>query len=212
MAIEYIEPDRHYIAKQFNGPIISAFFKAVYNFFHTYMDYHINYFKSLSIATANTYHLKFIGNLMGLQLFQLFIDPSGNKYLVYTDDEFDADAYEYNNGWSSEYELYSDGAGVFGTGEEIGFPVILTDEQYRNILSTISEITSASIDSMLAIDALVNTFIGSGDYNISYNNGFPDVVNVVLGPTVNIRYTSILQSMFDRLFYGATMTILVSHI
>ena len=103
MAVEYLEPDRPYVAKQFNGPIITAFFKAVYNFFHTYMDHHVNYFKGLSIETADTQHLKFIGNLMGLQLFQLFADPSGNKYLVYTDESFDTSVYDYNNGWSTDY-------------------------------------------------------------------------------------------------------------
>lgn len=212
MALEYLEPDRPYIAQQLNGPIISAFFKAVYNFFHVYMDFHVDYFKNLSIETADTAHLKFIGNLMGLQLFQLFTDPSGNKYLVYTDDAFDVDEYEYNNGWSTDYHAYQAGDGVFGTGEETDFPVVLTDTQYRKILEALSQITSVSVDSMLAVDTLVNVFTEGTDYNISYNNGFPDVINVVLGPSVNFRYTTILQSMFDRLFEGASMTMLVSHI
>ena len=212
MAVEYLEPDRPYIAKQFNGPIISAFFKAVYNFFHTYMDFHVDYFENLSIETADTAHLKFIGNLMGLQLFQLFTDPSGNKYLVYTDDAFDVNEYEYDNGWSSDYHAYQTGDGVFGTGEESGFPVVLTNSQYRRILGAISQITSASVDSITAIDTLVNVFTEGTDYNISYNNAFPDVINVVLGPSVPHPYAAILQSMFDRLFDGATVTMLVSHI
>ena len=212
MSTEYLEPDRPYIAKQLNGPIISAFFKAVYNFFHSYMDYHVRYFENLSIETANTNHLKFIGNLMGLQLFQLFSDVSGNKYLVYTDESFDTDSYEYDNGWSADYHEYQAGDGVFGTGEETGFPVVLSDTQYRRILEAISNISSASVDSIYAIDALVSTFIESADYNISYNAGFPDVVNVVLGPSVRYVYGTVLQSMFDRLLSGATVTILVSHI
>lgn len=210
--IEYLEPDRSYIAKQFNGPIISAFFKAVYNFFHTYMDHHVDYFKNLSIETADTSHLRFIGNLMGLQLFQLFTDPSGNKYLVYTDEAFDTELYDYNNGWSTDYHEYQTGDGVFGTGEETGYPVVLTDTQYREILEALSTITSASVDSIKAVDALTHALVGSDDYNISYNAGFPDVVNVVLGPTVRLTYGTILQSMFDRLFYGAMVTMLVSHI
>lgn len=212
MAVEYLEPDRPYIAKQFNGPIISAFFKAVYNFFHTYMDHHVDYFKNLSIETADSAHLKFIGNLMGLQLFQLFTDPSGNKYLAYTDEAFDTDYYDYNNGWSDDYREYESGDGVFGTGEETGFPVALSNPQYRRILEAISKISSASIDSILAIDTLVNVFTEGTDYNISYNNGFPDVINIVLGTSVPFRYTAILQGMFDRLFDGATNTMLVSHI
>ena len=212
MSVEYLEPDRPYVARQFNGPIISAFIKAVYNFLHMYMDSHTTYFKTLSISTANTYHLKFIGNLMGLQLFQLFTDVSGNKYLVYTDEAFDTSVYDYDNGWSSDYHEYQAGDGVFGTGDETGFPVVLTDSQYREILEALSGITSASVDSLVAVDALIHALLNSTDYNISYNNGFPDVVNVVLGPTIGLRYTTMLQSMFDRLFYGATMLMLVSHI
>lgn len=212
MTVEYLEPDRPYIAKQFNGPIISAFFKAVYNFFHAYMDHHVNYFRNLSIETADTQHLKFIGNLMGLQLFQLFADPSGNKYLMYTDEAFDASMYEYNNGWSNDYHEYQEGDGVFATGEETGYPVPLSDAQYRAILEALSQVLSASVDSLFAIDTLVHTFIGSTDYNISYNNGFPDVINVVLGPSVHMTLGTVLQSMFDRLFNGATVTILVSRI
>ena len=212
MAVEYLEPDRHYMARQFNGPIISAFFKAVYNFFHIYMDEHIRYFKTLSIETADTQHLKFIGNLMGLQLFQLFTDASGNKYLVYEDSSFDTEEFAFNNGWSSDYHEYQSGDGVFGTGDETEFPVQLTDAQYREILEALSTIRSASVDSILAVDTLAHALIGSSDYNISYNAGYPDVVNVVLGPSVSLRYTAVLQGMFDKLFDGATISMLVTHI
>ena len=61
--------DRAYFAKQFNGPIISAFFKCIYNFFHkeNRVDEHTEYFKGLSIATAGENQLDTIGRLMGLQ-------------------------------------------------------------------------------------------------------------------------------------------------
>lgn len=212
MAVEYLEPDRPYIAKQFNGPIISAFFKAVYNFFHTYIDHHVEYFKRLSIETADTPHLRFIGNLMGLQLFELFTDPSGGMYLVFTDEAFDTDQYRYDNGWAEVYRAYQAGDGVFGTGEETDFPVVLTTEQYRRILEALSTIRSVSVDSIFAVDVLISTFLESDDYNLSYNNGYIDVLNVVLGPSIHVSDTNILQSMFDRLFKGASVTMLVSHI
>ena len=212
MAILYEELDRPYIAKQFNGPIISAFIKAVYNFFHTYMDSHTEYFKNLSIETADTPHLRFIGNLMGLQLFQLFTDPSGGMYLVFTDEAFDVEAYDYDNGWAEFYRAYQAGDGVFGTGEETAFPVVLTTAQYRKILEALSTIRSVSVDSVYAIDTLLNVFLESQDYNISYNNGYVDVINVVLGTTVAVNRTAIIQSMFDRLFNGASVTIFVTHI
>lgn len=212
MAILYKEPDRDYVARQLNGTIIKGFIKAVYNFLHAYMDNHVSYFKNLSIETADTPHLRFIGNLMGLQLFELFTDPSGGMYLVFTDEAFNTDAYEYDNGWAELYRAYQAGDGVFGTGEETAFPVILTTAQYRKILEALSTVRSISVDSIYAVDTLLNVFLESQDYNISYNSGYVDVLNVVLGPTVPLNRTTIIQSMFDRLFNGASVTMLVTHI
>ena len=133
-------------------------------------------------------------------------------YLVFTDEAFDTDQYRYDNGWAEVYRAYQAGDGVFGTGEETDFPVVLTTEQYRRILEALSTIRSVSVDSIFAVDVLVSTFLESDDYNISYNNGYIDVLNVVLGPSIHVSDTNILQSMFDRLFKGATITMLVSHI
>jgi len=212
MSVEYKEPDRPYIAKQFNGKIISAFIKAVYNFFHVYMDVHTDYFKNLSISTADTQHLRFIGNIMGLQLFELFTDPSGGMYLVFTDGAFDVSEYDYNNGWADIYRAYQDGDGVFGTGNEQEYPVVLSTSQYRAILEAVSEVASASIDSIHMIDVLAHVYLESSDYNISYNHGYTDVVNVVLGDSIPQMRVAILQHMYDRLLQGASTTVLVTHI
>ena len=212
MPILYKEPDRNYVAKQLNGPIIKGFIKAVYNFFHQSIDYHCDYFKVLSIETADTPHLRFIGNLMGLQLFQLFTDVSGGMYLVFTDEAYNTSEYDYDNGWADVYREYQTGDGVFATGQETGYPVVLTNTQYREVLEALSGTSSASIDSIMVIDKLLHTLTSSTDYNLSYNNGYVDVLNVVLGTTVPTRYASVLQSMFDKLFAGATIQILVTHI
>lgn len=212
MAILYKEPDRGYVARQFNGPIISAFIKAVYNFLHMFIDHNAEYFRTLSIGTADTPHLRFIGRLMGLQLFELFTDPSGGMYLIFTDNDYDISEYTFDNGWAEVYRAYQEGDGVFGTGNEVAFPVVLTTEQYRKLIEAVSNITSASIDSLYAVDTLLNVFLDSTDYNISYNNGYIDVINVVLGPSIPVRNVQILQSMFDRFFKGGVNTMLVTHI
>lgn len=212
MAILYKEPDRPYVAKQLNGSIIKNFIKAVYNYLHMPLDHHCEYFANLSIDTADTPHLRFIGNIMGLQLFQLFTDVSGGMYLVYTDEAYNSGDYDYDNGWAETYRAYQAGDGVFATGEETGFPVVLTTEQYRRILQALSQTYSASVDSIMVVDTLINVFTGSTDYNLSYNAGYTDVLNVVLGPSLSIKFVTILQSMFDRLFEGASITMLVTHI
>jgi hypothetical protein len=149
---------------------------------------------------------------MGLQLFNLFTDPSGGMYLVFTDDAFDTDEYDYDNGWADVYRAYQTGDGVFGTGEEVGFPVVLTTAQYREILLALSNTSSSSADSLMVIDSLLHTFLNSADYNLSYNNGYVDVLNAVLGPTIPTRFTTIVQSMFDKLLIGASIQVLVTHI
>ena len=212
MSIIYKEPDRDYIAKQFNGSIIKGFIKAVYNFFHIYGDHHAEYFKSLSIETADTAHLRFIGNIMGLQLFDLFTDPSGGMYLVFTEGAFDVSEYDYDNGWADAYRQYQAGDGVFGTGNEQEYPVVLTTAQYRAILEAISQVASAAVDSIYMIDLLAHVYLESTDYNISYNQGFTDVVNVVLGNGIPQMKVAILQHMYDKLLEGGTVTVLVSHI
>jgi hypothetical protein len=133
-------------------------------------------------------------------------------YLVFTDDAFDTDEYDYDNGWADVYRAYQTGDGVFATGEEAGFPVVLTTTQYREILLALSNTSSASADSLMVIDSLLHTFLNSTDYNLSYNNGYVDVLNAVLGPTIPARFTAIVQSMFDRLFIGASVQVLVTHI
>jgi hypothetical protein len=133
-------------------------------------------------------------------------------YLVFTDDAFDTDEYDYDNGWADVYRAYQTGDGVFATGEETGFPVVLTATQYREILLALSNTSSASVDSLMVIDSLLHTFLNSTDYNLSYNNGYVDVLNAVLGPTIPARFTAIVQSMFDRLFIGASVQVLVTHI
>lgn len=212
MSILYKEPDRPYVAKQLNGPIISAFIKAVYNFFHQFIDHNCDYFKNLSIETADTAHLRFIGNIMGLQLFDLFTDPSGGMYLVFTDGAFDITEYDFNNGWVDYYRAYQDGDGVFGTGNEQEYPVVLSTSQYRAILKAISQVASAAVDSIYLIDLLAHVYLESTDYNISYNHGYVDVVNVVLGQTIPQMRVTVLQHMYDKLLQGGTETVLVSHI
>ena len=176
------------------------------------MDHHVNYFKNLSIETADTQHLRFIGNIMGLQLFQLFTDPSGGMYLVFTDDAFSTSEYDYDNGWADIYRQYQAGDGVFGTGNEQEYPVVLSTQQYRAILEAVSQVASAAIDSMYMIDLLAHVYLESTDYTISYNAGYTDVVNVVLGPSVMQLRVAVLQHMYDRLLQGGTVTVLVTHI
>ena len=101
---------------------------------------------------------------------------------------------------------------VFGTGNEQEYPVTLTTSQYRAILEAVSQVASAAVDSIYMIDLLAHVYLGSEDYNISYNHGYVDVVNVVLGNEIPQMRVAVLQHMYDKLLEGGTVTVLVSHI
>ena len=62
------------------------------------------------------------------------------------------------------------------------------------------------------IDLLAHVYLQSTDYHISYNHGYTDVVNVVLGSSIMQRDVAILQHMYDRLLQGGSVTVLVTHI
>lgn len=206
----YVDMDRPYIAKQFNGPVISAFIKAVYNFLHKDIDDTSEYLSNLSIETANTEHLLFIGKLMGMQLFSMFVEAGGGKYLTFQAESFvTEDELTYNDGWSQEYHEYDALAedGVFGTGAEEGFPIALADAQYAAILDAVSRIPSASINSLYAIDTVARVITNSQEYHIEYNYDYPDTVNVNLTRKVSPALVSLLQNVYDRMFKGGTSII-----
>lgn len=205
MQNNYKDMDRPYVAKQFNGPIVSAFIKAVYNFLHKDTDANSEYLNELSIDTANTSHLQFIGKLMGIQLFDVLSDAAGGKYLTYHVDIFDTSEFSYNDGWSEDYiEGEFEGQGVFGTGAEQGYPIPLSNAQYAQILNALARIPSASVCSLYAIDTVVHVLTQSTDYSISYSTEYPDLIQVSLGKRTSLIFINILQGVFDRLFLGGT--------
>lgn len=206
----YKELDRPYVAKQLNGPVIKAFIKAVYNFFHKDTDDHCDYFGKISIDTADASHLVFIGKLMGVQLFEVFTDPSGNKYLTFAAEDSDAEyEFGYNNGFAENYEqLSSTVKGVFGTGDETDFPVEIPTPKLRQLLSALSQTGTYSADSIFMIDTITSIMTESTDYVISYDSEKSDVVDIVFGNSVTLRTINILQKTFDRVLEGGTVVLL----
>lgn len=204
----YRDLDRPYVAQQLNGPIITAFIKAVYNFFHKDVDDKTDYFNSLSIETADTEHLLLIGKLMGLQLFTIFADAGNNKYLTFATDAYSTEDLEYNNGWAEEYlEGSDDVKGVFGSGAEQIYPIKLSDAQYAKLLSALADTPSASVDSLFVVDTLLNTVVEDGMYNIERSEDYPDMLNVTLGSSVPLQLVNVLQNAFDTLLKGGTTVV-----
>ena len=74
--MEYKEQDRQYLSRQLNGPVVTGFATAIYNFLHSFVDDTVEYFDNLSIGNAKSDQLTFIGKLMGIPRFYVFQDSS----------------------------------------------------------------------------------------------------------------------------------------
>lgn len=203
--------DRAYFAKQFNGPIISAFFKCIYSFFHkeNRVDEHTEYFKGLNIATAEEYQLDTIGRLMGLQRLGIFsININTNSNIVFVSNYTEQENYNDNIGIAEEYvdklEQADYPAGKF-TLTQYGDNklTILPVTQFRTILKLLSEST----------DILSIRFITNVTYHILESDKFtwqqiqPDIFvldyDEGINPALIAKLRLVLDSIYNRyiLFY-----------
>lgn len=203
--------DRAYFAKQFNGPIISAFFKCIYNFFHkeNRVDEHSSYFKDLSIATAEENQLDTIGRLMGLQrlgIFSININTDGN--IVFVSNYTEQEDYDDNIGIAEEYvnkvEQTDYPAGKltltqYGDNKTTVLPIA----QFRTVLKLLSETT----------DILSIKFITNVTYSILETDKFtwqqtqPDIFvldyDKNISPMLIAKLRLVLDSIYSNyiLFY-----------
>lgn len=196
--------DRAYLAKQFNGPIISAFFKCVYDFFHkeNKVDEHLSYFKDLNIDNAEEQQLDTIGRLMGLQrlgIFSININTDGN--IVFVNNYVEQEEYNDSIGIAEEYvnklEQTDYPAGKltltqYGDNKATVLPVA----QFRTILKLLSETT----------DILSIKFITNVTYSILETDKFtwqqtqPDIFVLDYDKNINPVLIAKLRLVLDSIY------------
>lgn len=196
--------DRVYFARQLNGPVITGLFNSVYDFFHKKLlfDSNADYFKNLSIETADSYQLNMIGQLMGLQRLKIIgvdITPIGN--LQYTKDYVQQEKYEDTIGFAEEYvnrlEDTDYPAGMFTSNQYgSGIVVALPIEQYRKLLLAVSK--SQNVCSLLFITELIYIIFSSSDFKIEQASA--DSFKILYGDTIQPVLVSQLRIILSKVY------------
>ena len=198
--------DRPYFARQLNGPIITNIFEAIYSFFYTKCGFRrlLDYFKSISIVSAEKYQLNFIGSLMGLQRFSVRgVDTSDRNSLSFTAVYEEQTVYPEKVGFSDEYMKQDPDSPLYGkftnsyagAGEVLPIP----EPEFRQLLLTISKY--GDFLSMKSLVALIRTGLnGSTDFRIEKSTKDNDSYIVKTGktilPVIQLQLNIILSSVY----------------
>lgn len=173
-----------YFARPLQGPNISAFLKAIQNFFNISKPT-IDYLSLMSISTAKEKHLEMIGRLMGFE--RPIIDTQAFSELLFRfSSEYDSSIV----GFSSEYG--SSGGGLL----DYTFTVFnyMPLDQFRNILLILKE-GFASRSSIFIIDKICAYY--SPSYTLEWDSNHDIVVKMYDTGTYSLATA---QYVFDTLY------------
>ena len=204
--------DRPYFAKQLNGPIIKGLFNCIYDFLHkeTGLTEHLEYFKGLSIATANEVQLRTIGQLMGVQRLNIkSIEQGTSNTIAFTNDYAPQESYNDNIGFAEEYidklenPVYP--AGMFAKSQYgSGAIVLLPIDVFRKLLQMLS--VSGNICNIQFITELIYTIFNSTDFTVIQES--PDTFHIQYGESLTPIQVSYLRIILDNIYAGSLQFVL----
>jgi hypothetical protein len=143
--------------RQLNGPQIEAYMDALWAFQIDKYDALLDYFNNLSIQSANSYHLDFIGKLMRIPRAVILIEESFEHMLVFSEGQESAVLPAFSDGLGA----LAQHTGVFGRRPRDFDPQhfqTIDDATYRKILLAVAQNTSHA-KSLALIDALCYAFL-----------------------------------------------------
>lgn len=204
--------DRPYFAKQLNGPIIKGLFNCIYDFLHkeTGLAEQLEYFKGLSIATANEMQLRTIGQLMGVQRLNIESIEQGTKDTVtFTDDYAPQESYNDNIGFAEEYIDKSENstypAGMFAKSQYgSGATVLLPIGIFRKLLYMLS--VSDNICNLQFLTELIYIIFSSTDFTVIQES--PDTFHIQHGESLPVTQVSYLRVILNNIYAGSLQFIL----
>ena len=204
--------DRPYFAKQLNGPIIKGLFNCIYDFLHkeTGLAKHTDYFKGLSIATANEMQLRTIGQLMGVQRLNIAgIEQDTSNTIAFTDDYAPQESYNDNIGFAEEYidkmenPIYP--AGMFAKNQYgSGDIVLLPIDVFRKLLQILS--VSGNICNLQFLTELIYIIFNSTDFTVIQES--PDIFHIQHGESLPVTQVSYLRVILDNIYAGSLQFVL----
>lgn len=204
--------DRPYFAKQLNGPIIKGLFNCIYDFLHkeTGLTEHLEYFKGLSIATANEMQLRTIGQLMGVQRLNIAGIEQGTKDTVtFTADYVQQESYNDNIGFAEEYvnkqENMEYPAGMFSKSQYgSGITVLLPIDIFRKLLYMLS--VSDNICNLQFLTELIYIIFNSTDFTVIQES--PDTFHIQHGESLPLTQVSYLRVILNNIYADSLRFIL----
>lgn len=204
--------DRPYFAKQLNGPIIKGLFNCMYDFLHkeTGLTEHLEYFKGLSIATANEMQLRTIGQLMGVQRLNIAGIEQGTKDTVtFTADYVQQESYNDNIGFAEDYidkqENMEYPAGMFAKSQYgSGVIVLLPIGIFRKLLYMLS--VSDNICNLQFLTELIYTIFNSTDFTVIQES--PDTFHIQHGESLTLTQVADLRVILNNIYAGSLQFIL----
>lgn len=199
--------DRPYFAKQLNGPIVKGLFSCIYDFLHkeTGLTAHLEYFKGLSIATASEMQLRTIGQLMGVQRFNIkSIGLDTSNTIAFTNDYAPQESYNDNIGFAEEYvdkqENMKYPAGMFAKSQYgSGITVLLPIDVFRKLLQILS--VSDNICSLRFLTELIYIIFNSTDFTVVQES--PDTFHIRHGESLTVTLVSCLRVILDNIYAGS---------
>lgn len=204
--------DRPYFAKQLNGPIIKGLFNCIYDFLHkeTGLAEHLEYFKGLSIATANEMQLRTIGQLMGVQRLNIAGIEQGTKDTVtFTADYVQQESYNDNIGFAEDYidkqENMEYPAGMFAKSQYgSGVIVLLPIGVFRKLLYMLS--VSDNICNLQFLTELIYIIFSSTDFTVIQEA--PDTFHIQHGESLTLTQVAYLRVILDNIYAGSLQFVL----
>ena len=204
--------DRPYFAKQLNGPIIKGLFNCIYDFLHkeTGLTVHLEYFKGLSIATANEMQLRTIGQLMGVQRLNIkSIEQGTGNTIAFTDAYAPQESYNDNIGFAEEYidrqenPLYP--AGMFAKSHYgAGSTILLPIGVFRKLLQMLS--VSDNICNLRFLTELIYIIFNSTDFTVIQES--PDTFHIQHGESLTVTQVSYLRVILNNIYADSLQFVL----
>lgn len=190
--------------RQLNGPQITAIENSLWDFQIKKYDAVLDYLNRLSIETANSEHLDFIGRLMRIPRAVIITNKYFDDLLLFSA-EHESDLYNAFSGYSNGEWV---NAGPFGFDFESKQDAYepIDDDTYRKVLSALAKYHGHS-KSLEFIDFLCSQFLiqqtQDGTVRVSYqiveDQLIPGDIQIRISNTLGYRQI-VLQQLFNQLF------------
>ena len=195
---------KEYFCKHLDGPVVNVVKTCVIDFLRSFVVGLCTYLRTLSITTANFYHLNFIGRLMGFPRPYTPGDEIAEDYLKYagTYTPLTDKSFKLANNYM-EF-VYGIPYGVFSATPDGGYgdeTTPIADGNYRALLHAVGDL-KCNVVSMKALHDMCYSFLGNDDYEIRPDANLPDRYTLWIGNENTIAQGIALNALIQECYRG----------